>query len=357
MTSTTDLIGNALTVLGPVAPDTLGVVLPHEHLFVEMHHCMVPPDDPAALAVFEAPLGIEILGELNYGRRLNREDCGLASLDTAITEAARFRDAGGSTIVDVTSVGIGRNPRGLESVARATGLNIVMGSSYYVEEVQPDPDQLRRKGAERIAEEIVDDVLQGVDDTGIRAGIIGEVGCSAPLTAMEIEVLRASAMAQITTGAPLSIHPGRHAGSPFEIVDVLNAAGADLERTVMCHVERTLSDRDSLARLADSGCYLEYDLFGFESSHYPWEIPVDLPNDAVRLDWLRWLIERGHRKRLLLSHDICFKRKLASHGGHGYAHIPRNVVPLMRRKGFSEDEIRTLLVGNPGRLLTFARPR
>jgi len=205
-------------------------------------------------------------------------------------------------------------------------------------------------------QEIVRDLVEGADGTGIRAGIIGEVGCSTPLTDLERKVLRASAAAQRATGAPLTLHPGHHREAPFEILEVLEPAGANLSRTVMCHVDRTAGDRATLGRLAASGCYLEYDLFGFESSHYPWEIPVDMPNDAARLAYVRWLIDEGFGARVLLSHDVCLKRKLSAYGGHGYAHIPRNVVRLMRRKGFSEGEIRTLLVENPARLLGCTEP-
>lgn len=347
---------SALTVRGPVPAASLGVTLPHEHLLITMHHCMHAPQDAEARALYEGPLSLSTIGDLVYGAQVNRGDCVLADIDTAVEEASRFRDAGGGTIVDVTSIGIGRDPRGLVRIAEATGLNVIMGSSYYVEQVYPDREAMRRRGEADITAEIVRDVTEGVADTGVRAGIIGEVGCSTPLTDLERKVLRASAAAQRETGAPLTIHPGRHAEAPFEILAVLEPAGADLARTVMCHVDRTIGDHAALARLATSGCYLEYDLFGFESSHYPWEIPVDLPNDAMRLGFIRWLLDEGFGERVLLSHDVCLKRKLSRYGGHGYAHIPRNVVRLMRRKRFSEAEINRLLVDNPARLLAFADP-
>ena len=83
------------------------------------------------------------------------------------------------------------------------------------------------------AREIVNDVVEGVGDTGVRAGIIGELGCSWPLRPNEAKVLKASAQAQKETGAPITIHPGRHIDAPFEIIDVLDKAGADISRVVM----------------------------------------------------------------------------------------------------------------------------
>lgn len=126
---------------------------------------------------------------------------------TAIEEANLYVRVGGKTIVDATSMGIGRDPLGLARIARATGLNIIMGSSYYVAKVHPSG--MDEKSVEELAEEIIRDVTEGVGDTGIKAGIIGEVGCTWPWTDNERKVVHASALAQQHTGAPLLIHPGR----------------------------------------------------------------------------------------------------------------------------------------------------
>jgi phosphotriesterase-related protein len=229
-----------------------------------------------------------------------------------------------------------------------------MGASYYVQETHPPAERTAEKGEEELAEAITRDVLEGADDTGVRAGLIGEVGCSWPLTDVERKVLRASARAQRATGAPLMIHPGRHQAAPVEIIAVLDGAGADLSRTIICHIDRTVDRPEILAELAATGCILEYDLFGFEHSYYPWSLPIDMPNDAARLRWLRWLFDRGHVAQVVVSQDICFKDKLVRYGGHGYAHILEHVVPLMRDKGFDETEIAAILVDNPRRLLAFA---
>lgn len=346
------MTGSVQTVLGLVPAADLGLTITHEHLLIQCHHIAKQPADPARAALYHAPLSLEILGQLRFGRLVNLDNCRLTSVETAIAEAMRFKQAGGRTIVDATSIGIGRDPAGLAAIAAATALNIVMGASYYVDETHPK--DLAQASEEEIAERIVGDIVDGADGTGIRAGLIGEVGCSWPLTDAERKVLRASARAQRRTGAPLMIHPGRAQPAPMEIVRVLDAAGADLSRTIMCHIDRTIDQPELLAELAATGCVLEYDLFGFEHSYYPWSLPVDMPNDAGRLRWLRWLIERGHGAQLVISHDICFKDKLAAYGGHGYAHILEQVVPLMRDKGFAEGEIRAILQDNPRRLFAFA---
>jgi len=94
------------------------------------------------------------------------------------------------------------------------------------------------------------------------------------------------------------------------------------------------------------------DLFGQEASYYGLS-DIDMPNDATRLQLIRALISHGHLDRVVISHDICYRTRLASFGGHGYGHIFRNVVPMMKKRGYSQDEIDAILVGNPRRLLTF----
>lgn len=346
--------GKAMTVLGPIDPAQLGRTMMHEHLVIQMSHVAKAPSDPAALAAFNAPLSLETIGRIRFGGIANCENCSLTDPATAASELRRYCSAGGRTIVDATSVGIGRDPKALTQIARSTGLNIVMGCSYYVEENYPADHGVHAASEGELADRIVGEFVNGVDGTGVRPGLIGEVGCSWPITASEIKVLRASAAAQRATGAALMVHPGRHGDAPFEIAAILREAGADLGRTVLCHIDRTIADRLALRRLAATGCVIEFDLFGSEGSYYAWTLPIDMPNDAARINLLQWLIAEGFGRQLVVSHDICFKDKLAAYGGHGYSHILDNVVPLMRRKGMADEAIDRMLVETPRRLLTFA---
>ena len=115
-------------------------------------------------------------------------------MQAAIDEATQFRDWGGSTIVDVTSIGIRRDPISMMKVSMATGLNVIAGSSWYVKASYPDNmDDLT---VEELTDVIVRDITVGIGDTGIRSGIIGEVGVQGePLTPNELKVIRASARA------------------------------------------------------------------------------------------------------------------------------------------------------------------
>ena len=346
-----DLRGKAQTVLGPIEPEALGITLTHEHLLIDLTGIFIPPETASEIGLSRQPVSLENLWWISYHWASNLDNQLLTDEDTAIQEAFRYKRAGGTTMVDATSIGIKRDPKGLARIARATGLNIIMGAGYYVDKCHP-PD-VAHKSEDEIVEEIVTDVVDGVGDTGIKAGIIGEVGCSWPLTENERKSLRAAARAQHLTGAPLLIHPGRNPEAPLEIMEIIREMGGDPRRTVMSHIDRTIFQRETLSKLAETGCYIEYDLFGIETAIYPLA-SIDMPNDGRRIDDILYLVEQGRLEQVVVAHDICHKIRLTKYGGHGYAHILENVVPMMRRKGLSREQVNTILVENPKRVLPFA---
>ena len=345
------LSGHAQTVLGPVSPDTLGSTTTHEHLLINFSCMFVEPKEASQKALAYQPVALDNLGWVRYNWTSSLDNLNLIDEDVAIREAMRYKMAGGGTIVDATTIGIGRDPLGLARIARATGLNVIMGAGFYVDMVHPS--DMPERTESQLASQIVGDIREGVDDTGVKAGIIGELGCSWPLTDNERKVLRAAAIAQRETGAAILIHPGRDEQAPREIIEVLSEAKADISRTIMGHLDRTVFSYNVLSQLAQSGCYLEYDLFGLESSYYPLA-DIDLPSDAQRIGFIRRLIADGHRDRIVIAHDICFKARLVQYGGHGFAHILENIAPRMRRKGVKDDDIQAILIENPKRVLTFA---
>ena len=140
----------------------------------------------------------------------------------------------------------------------------------------------------------------------MRAGVIGEIGCSSPLHDDERKCLRATAQSQQRTGACIFVHPGREETAPLEILDELRAAGADLHRVVLAHLDRTVFNRDMLRKIAETGAYLSYDLFGnYSSGFYAHNPKVDLLNDAGRVAEIKWMIEQGWTEQILISHGYC----------------------------------------------------
>lgn len=343
--------GLVQTVLGPIEPSALGPTTTHEHLLCDLSFLFRPARYAPSEELEDAAITLENLGWIRRHYYSNHSNLRLADVDTAIEEARLYHDVGGRTIVDATTSGIGRDPDVLARIARESGVHIVMGAGFYVDAKHPaDMDE---RSVDDLASEIVADLTEGVGDTGVRAGIIGEVGCGWPMTTNERKSLTASAVAQQETGAAILIHPGRNEGAPAEILGVLADGGADLSGVVMGHLDRTVFDFDVLRGIAESGCYLEWDLFGNEGSYYP-QAEIDMPSDAQRLDLIKRIVDEGYGDRVVIAHDIFTKHRLATYGGHGYGHILQNVVPTMRRKGFSEEQIEAITVANPARVLALA---
>lgn len=340
------LRGRAQTVLGLVDPAGLGPTLMHEHVL-----CDIRPPGWRTGAQVGSELGLHNHWPINYGEVDAPGNLVLADVAVATSEMRKLREEGGRSIVELSCGGLRPDPAGLVHVALAADVQVVMGCGHYVDDYQDAGNATR--DVESFAAEMCRQVFEGAWGTDVRAGILGEIGCQTPWTPLERRVMAGAVLAQQATGATLNVHPGRHADQPQEVADFLLAERADLSRVVMSHLDRTIFDEERMFRLADTGCVLEFDLFGMESSYYKWNEAVDLPNDAVRLQWLRKLIDRGHLHQLLISQDICYRTRLSCFGGHGYGHIFRNVVPMMQRRGFTQAEIDQILVGTPRRLLTF----
>ncbi|HXU87392.1 MAG TPA: phosphotriesterase-related protein [Methylomirabilota bacterium] len=346
------LAGTAQTVLGPIAAERLGVTLPHEHLLIDFEVMFKEPPAAGDKGLAHQPVSLANVGWVRQNFNSNLDNLRLLDEQTAQDEVTLFQRAGGQTVVDPTNVSLARDPLALARIARATGLNIVMGAGYYV--AAAHPDDMDRRSEDSLVREIVREVTVGVGDTGIKAGLIGEIGNSWPWTENEKKVVRAAVEAQRQTGAPLMIHPGRHETAPMQLVELVQKQGGDVQRTVMCHIERTIADERQLYDLAATGVWLEYDLFGMENSYYPYNPDFDMPNDGGRMKQILALVERGHQDQILMSHDIAYKSSLTKYGGYGYHHLLVNVVPRLRRKGVDDAGIRRLLVENPARAFVFA---
>lgn len=341
---------HVMTVLGPISPEALGATLLHEHLLCDLR--------PLAQRDSREP-DVEITlanaFDVNYRPGEHRGNHRLQDRVLAAQEAEFFRADGGGAIVEMTTAGIAPDLQGLAEISRQSGVHIVASAGYYTEPFQ-DETTLALP-VEALAETIIAEVMQGARGTGIRCGIIGEIGCSWPLTPFEQRSLIAGAKAQSATGAAITVHPGRHPQAPHEILDILAKAGADISRVVIDHMDRTYEGDDGeVVALARRGCVVEYDFFGIETSKY-WMGVADLPTDWMRLRCIRRLFEAGLGDRVAVAHDICTRSRLKSLGGHGYGHLLRNVVPLMRERGFLQIEIDQLLVDTPRRLLTMGSAR
>jgi phosphotriesterase-related protein len=298
------------TVRGPIRGDALGLTLPHEHLFIDLF-------------------------------RITRVRDGLLNDETlAVQEAARFKAAGGSTLVEVTNHGLKRNPAALRRVAEATGLHVVMGSGWYREPYY-DHDYIARRTTQDLAADFLQEIEKGEPETGIRPGIIGEIGADwSWVSPAEERVHRAAARAHRRTGLAITLH-ALESPVGLQQLAILDEEGADLRRVIVGHSD-TWPDPDYHEAIARQGAYVQFDTI---RGLFPYEVERHL-----RL--VKEFLRRGFLRQLLLSHDNCFKSHLVGYGGHGYAYISTRFVPLLREAGLSDEQVRLLLVENPRRALT-----
>jgi phosphotriesterase-related protein len=347
---------DVMTVTGPVRGSALGPTLIHEHILFagndgNWRKLPIPP--PSRRVIAESPLRMETVGwARKYGYE-HRDNSDRLDPEEAMRELDHFKWAGGQSVVDQTPIGLGRDPWALRAIARQTGLNIVMGCGYYVDACHPP--ELAERSVEEICDELVRDLTVGVGTTGIRAGIIGEIGTGNPVTNGEEKVLRAAARAQAVTGAPLSIHAdlwGRHAP---RLLEIARAEGADLGRVIICHLDQDARcELDYYEAIAATGAYLGFDTFG----HYDFYTygPRAGPNRVYSTDWDRAekiaaLDQAGYLDRVVVAQDVCFKIQLKRYGGFGFDHVLVSMPPMLRSLGLSESQIRQILVDNPARVL------
>jgi phosphotriesterase-related protein len=337
------------TVLGPVAPEALGVTLPHEHILSTLEVYLEEPRSAAEGRLLNEPLTAANLPAVRAEPYRNRQNTLFNDEDLAVRELILFRDAGGSTVVDQTLPDIGRDLAGLARVARRTGLHIVAGCGYYLEETHSPA--VAASTVEDLAERLVAELTADAATGGIPCGILGEIGLSSPMTAAERKVLRAVAVAQRQTGAPVSVHTQAPEPQGIRALDVLEAGGVDPRRVAIAHVDTDIDPAYQTA-IAARGAFVEYDFFGWGEIAATAEHFVH--SDRQRVAGVTALLDAGYRDRVLLSQDVVTRMQLAEYGGSGYARVARDLPPLFAEYGVDGDELRWLMTENPACWLTWS---
>lgn len=304
--------GRVVTVLGDIDPAELGVTLSHDHILV---------DGWGLRPLYEAILDDEQI---------------------ALAELIRYREAGGRTICDPTNNGLGRDPEALARLSRASGVQIVMGAGWYREIVYP-PLITTTTSAE-LAALLVREITEGVGETGIRPGFIGEIGTErGHITPAAERVFRAAGRAHSETGIPLLTHTTHWGELALEQLDLLAEEGVDPGAVIISH----LGDRkgvEHMLPIAERGAWINIDNLAFVQGYAPLEFRIDNIVEMCR---------RGLAERVMLSNDICELGQLAAYGGVGYDNVVTNVLPLLRERGVSEQDIHQMTVANPARAFAF----
>ncbi|MEE2659850.1 MAG: hypothetical protein VX733_15185 [Candidatus Latescibacterota bacterium] len=307
---------------GPVSTDALGVTQMHEHIILDVYPT-----------------------RWGYGSVLD-------DIEVSIQEVQLYKEAGGTTLVEQTMRGGGRDPLGLKRISEESGVHIVMATAFaWAQFKNPVASLVNSTPPSQLADILVRDIEEGVDDTGVRAGFIGEVGAGGSrmsegvnfISPLEERLFRAAARAHRQTG--LMVYTHTYQGElALEEVKLLEEEAVNLEKVVIGH----LGDRncvDYYEEIARTGVCLGIDHIG-----QSYGMQVYAP-DTRRVDNIVALIERGYLKQLVLSQDLFLKEMWHYNNGVGYDHILHSFLPMLLERGVSDAEIRTMLVDNPARLL------
>lgn len=310
-----DGVPHVMTVLGAVDPTEIGFTLMHEHLLTRFAHAThrydlagMPEDDKY------------ILGELR--------DFGLA---------------GGGTLVDVTAVGINRQPSDLRSLSERTGVHVVMGCGWYRDHYYPDSAEIGRRTVSSLADELLGEIATGVGDTGIRPGIIGELGTEKEwMSPAEERVHRAAGRAAAASGLAVMTHSFASDIGSWQL-DVLEEEGVPPSRVVIGHAD-SYRVREYHESLLQRGANIEFDTLA-------WYRPA-IFDDA--LDLICEYIEQGFRSQLLISLDTCKAEHLRRFGGPGLTGVHDRIIPGLMSRGLTDSDCQALWHDNPRAVLTAA---
>ena len=344
-------MGTAMTVRGRVDGSELGTTLMHEHLLIDFRcrHTGSKDDDLVGRHLTLGDRWKLVKEPARYEANLLRQDVAVA-----IEEVTPFLAAGGRTVVDVTSHGLGPNPVGLRQIANQTGLNVIASTGLYAH--VSHTESVCRASAVELADTMIRELTQP-DDDGIQKGFIGEIGVDGP-TPCELNAVRGAAIAQRETGAPVSIHllagalPEARADA-LSVVDEFIATGGDPRLLIICHSDGSGTDSAYQDRLLQLGAVLEYDTFGFESVFAYQGGFVQMPTDTQRIMEVADLWERGWGHQVVLSQDVCYRMMSREWGGWGIAHILESLPDRFGAAGLGRTELDVMLIDTPRRLLAF----
>jgi predicted metal-dependent phosphotriesterase family hydrolase len=312
------------TVTGPIHPEALGITYAHEHILCDQRKCR------------------------SDGLRRPNGGGGLMLLDdvsVAVRELADLAALGADAMVEVTMQAWGRDVLGLRRISEASGLRIIATSGFYVE--QCHPAWVAEQTIDQLADGLIREITDQVDDTGIRTGLLKAAVSRPVLEGPEERCTRAVARAARATGAAITTHTsasarfeiaGGNAGMMF--LDLFEAEGVDPGRVIIGHTDEN-SDIRNLVALCRRGACVQFDVIG--KTH--WML------DETRADLIADLVDRGFVEHLLLSTDRNRTFELASYGGVGYAHLLTRFVPMLRARGVPASAIDQMLIHTPRRVL------
>lgn len=301
-------IGKVRAVLGDVEASRLGFTYSHEHLIA------VPPASQ------------------------KDRDLELSDYDRSLQELLYFKEAGGRTLVEASTLDYGRDVELLKRMSEASGVHVVATTGFNKHVYFPD--WVEERSIKEISRLLVREVVEGVGATGVRAGFLKSGSWYNLIHPLEEKVSRAVARAQLETGAPVWLHT--EVGTMgMEMLDILEEEGVELSKVAVGHSDRNADPYYHL-QLADRGAYVQFDGPG-KVKYYP---------DSIRVALIKNLLEHGYGSQLLISGDMGRRSYLHAYGGGpGFRYILTKFVPRLRDEGIDQKHIDRIFVENPARWL------
>lgn len=266
------------------------------------------------------------------------QDCRLDCFEETKAELCSLYQLGVRRILDVTNMGMGRNPEYVSRMEKATGIRILQSTGFYKEPFLPD--FVYSMSEMELAELAEKELTEGIGDSGIKARVIGEFGTSKNImTDMEKKVFHSMALAAVRTGAVVTTHTTLGTMA-LEQADYLKQAGVKPEQIIIGHLDLS-QDPDYILSVLKEGVNIGFDTVG-KNNYCP---------DQFRAKTLKRIAKEGFLGQVVLSMDITRKTHLKEWGGLGYAYLFETFLPMLRDYGLSEEQIDMLLINNPDRIL------
>jgi phosphotriesterase-related protein len=269
-----------------------------------------------------------------------------------------LKERGVDTIVDLTVVGTGRNVRRVARAAEGSGLNVVVATGIYTYDAVPKAFHFVGPGTELGGDDelmislFVRDITEGIEGTSIKAGILKCATDEPGMTTGVERVIRAVAKAHRRTGVPISTHTHAPTERGLEQQEIFRDEGVDLSRVIIGHSGDT-TDCDYLTKLCEAGSFIGMDRFG---------IDVQLPFED-RVNTVAEMCTRGFASHMVLSHDASvFIDWLPMEAipqvlpNWHYHHIHDDVLPALRERGVTDEQIDQMMVHNPKRAVAAGDP-
>jgi phosphotriesterase-related protein len=192
-------------------------------------------------------------------------DCRLDQYALIRDEMKTLMQLGVRNIIEMTNRYMGRNPQFMLDIMRDTGINVVACTGYYQDAFFPE--HVATRSVDALAQEMIDEIVIGIDGTSLKAGIIAEIGSSeGMITEREAKVFKAAARAHNETGRPISTHTS-FSTMGLEQLALLKRESVDLSRVVVGHCD--LKDNlENILRMIDLGAYVQFDTIG-KNNYYP----------------------------------------------------------------------------------------